>query len=399
MQLAPLLPADLGLARELFRGGPITTLLPRPSSEPPAGGNEHAGHVANDPALFDQLGLALLGAEELPRDGLLALRMDEAPATGSPLCGVVSVRCAGEVGTLDCLALNVDIQSKAATLDAMVAGCVQYARAAGCMQLKLQGWVDDSIDERGPLAELKGSRRDTAADVLAALERAGFRPPTSGVGLEHELDVMMGRPLGEGSPPIELSALPAGYSAHAYRPDVDQGRWREAMLAIFPEPECADPYFTAENLYTRRRDYAKDEVVMIECEGADTAVGIGAGVAHSFGLNTSTGDIVPDSDTDGTAHDGEVAPQRIVYLDWIGLLPAHRGKRLGEYISVSCLRSLAERGESYCTLWTQPSRAAAIRLYRRLGFVQIARVVELSLDLTEAAVAAAAAAAAGTSGE
>ena len=76
-----------------------------------------------------------------------------------------------------------------------------------------------------------------------------------------------------------------------------------------------------------------------------------------------------------------VLTNRVVYLDWIGVSAEHRGKRLGEYISVRCLKSLVDRGEGYCTLWTQPSRVAAIRLYERLGFVQIARVVALERSL------------------
>ena len=72
---------------------------------------------------------------------------------------------------------------------------------------------------------------------------------------------------------------------------------------------------------------------------------------------------------------------RTAYLDWIGVLPQHRGKKLGEYVSVACLRSLAARGERYCTLWTQPSRVAAIGLYERLGFVEIAKVVALERSL------------------
>ena len=62
----------------------------------------------------------------------------------------------------------------------------------------------------------------------------------------------------------------------------------------------------------------------------------------------------------------------ICYLDWIGVTPANRGKGLGYYVSLACLHHLQQRGEAYCTLWTTPSRAAAVRLYTRLGFVEIA---------------------------
>lgn len=83
---------------------------------------------------------------------------------------------------------------------------------------------------------------------------------------------------------------------------------------------------------------------MVEWEESDTAVAIGAGVAHSFGLNTCTGAIVagPDGDVN-------VRAVKTTYLDWIGVLPAHRGKKLGEFITVSCLRSLTDRGERVST--------------------------------------------------
>ena len=49
-----------------------------------------------------------------------------------------------------------------------------------------------------------------------------------------------------------------------------------------------------------------------------------------------------------------------------------QGKGLGRYVSLACLHHLYERGEAYCTLWTVPGRAAAVRLYTKLGFVEIA---------------------------
>ena len=137
MQLDPLIAADADAARALFCRAPFTTLLPpRPSSEPPAVGNEHVGHVANDPALFRLLGLPLL-CEGLPRDGLLALRWCAAPGSPAVLVGVASVRCAGAVGTIDCLAASVGrpatdgaLLAADDALDAMLAGCVEHARGA-----------------------------------------------------------------------------------------------------------------------------------------------------------------------------------------------------------------------------------------------------------------------------
>lgn len=179
MRAAPLLPADTDAARAVFSGAPFTTLLPRPSSIPPDGGNEHAGHCANDPIMFGLLGLPLV-SEELPRDGLLTMRRGD---PGSPLAGVVSVRCAAEVATIDCLALGVATLGEMMTvdeaLDATVAACIEHARGAGCNQLKVLGWIDDNIDERGPLAAQRGSAQDTGTAVLAALARAGFLPPIS----------------------------------------------------------------------------------------------------------------------------------------------------------------------------------------------------------------------------
>lgn len=140
------------------------------------------------------------------------------------------------------------------------------------------------------------------------------------------------------------------------------------MLGIFgDEPECADPYFTETNLYTRRADYHQEEVSYVEYEkGSDIPVAIGAGVHHSFSLDEVSGRLKAG---------GEL--YNVTYLDFIGVAQGHRGKRLGKYVSLSCLHALKRRGMKYCTLWTQPHRSSAVAMYEKLGFVVTARVVAL----------------------
>ncbi len=58
-------------------------------------------------------------------------------------------------------------------------------------------------------------------------------------------------------------------------------------------------------------------------------------------------------------------------IEWVGVLDAHRGKRLGEDLVVTCLNAIAERGSLPALLLTQPFRVPAVRLYEKLGFATI----------------------------
>eukprot|EP00729_Bicosta_minor_P017841 gene17841-30952_t len=104
-------------------------------------------------------------------------------------------------------------------------------------------------------------------------------------------------------------------------------------------------------------------------------------VAPATPAPTFTSKTVPAPAPATSAPQADGATVKTCYLDWIGVLSPHRGKGLGRFISTSCLQHLAARGEDYCTLWTQPSRKAAIKLYESLGFVKLGIHITLSLQL------------------
>ena len=68
-------------------------------------------------------------------------------------------------------------------------------------------------------------------------------------------------------------------------------------------------------------------------------------------------------------------------LPRIGVNPEHRGKRFGKYVSIASLHHLKRRGCDYCTLWTEPRRAAAVVLYQRMGFREIAKFEKLAKEV------------------
>lgn len=57
------------------------------------------------------------------------------------------------------------------------------------------------------------------------------------------------------------------------------------------------------------------------------------------------------------------------YLHWVGAHPLYQGKKLGKAVTLAVLHDFARRGLTSAVLETQDFRAAAIRVYRGLGFV------------------------------
>jgi ribosomal protein S18 acetylase RimI-like enzyme len=359
--VTPLTASEVEEAMDMLHCAAFTTLIPRPSSA-----NEHTGHSVSNPFLFGELGRKLLN--EAPRPGILSLRTHGS----SRIVGVIAWRKERATMQIECLAFSAQALatkglSPEMVLDFIIAECLAGSPCT-CSSASVNAWIDVDIDGRGPLAKFKGTSRDLGPQMLGALQRAGFKTPPAQD--EQELEIMMGCPLDNQLPP--LPALPDGYHSHFSRPGMDTMRWREAMLAIFgDDPECADPYFTESNLYTSRESYHSEEVVYVECEGTETPVAIGAGVHHLFSLDTVCGEL--EACVDGIYD--------ITYLDWIGVVPGHRGRRLGWYISLACLHSLRRRGKSYCTLWTQPHRTSAVALYEALGFSVSAKAVALEKKL------------------
>ncbi len=57
------------------------------------------------------------------------------------------------------------------------------------------------------------------------------------------------------------------------------------------------------------------------------------------------------------------------YLHWVATHPAHRGKRLGEWVSLRVLYLFAEKNCRDAVLETDDFRLPAIKTYLRLGFL------------------------------
>ncbi|MBC8137795.1 MAG: GNAT family N-acetyltransferase [Fibrella sp.] len=59
------------------------------------------------------------------------------------------------------------------------------------------------------------------------------------------------------------------------------------------------------------------------------------------------------------------------YLHWVGVSPAHRGKRLGNLVSLAVLYEFVATGFHGAVLTTDDHRLAAIKTYLTLGFVPL----------------------------
>lgn len=59
------------------------------------------------------------------------------------------------------------------------------------------------------------------------------------------------------------------------------------------------------------------------------------------------------------------------YLHWVGVSPTHRGKRLGNLVSLAVLQEFVATGFGGAVLTTDDHRLAAIKTYLTLGFVPV----------------------------
>lgn len=320
----------------------------------------------------------------------------------------------------------------ARAVEDVIRAASEYLRLnKACTTIHYSGWVDLDVDVRNgaPLASIANCPvKNQGQAVLAGLKAAGFVPSAgemegegsgelppddANLGIQ---DIMYGRPLSPSTAPTDCTStrpLHEGYTVvdTDAKGDAAGTAWVAWKDACFPEPGCDDAAFTVENMYTGRIDYATGELLRVapvsnlnpnpnnpsntkstdpnpSDSGSSSGGGgggggrqqhaglgepalaaAGAGVAHAFQLQLGAG----AGDAGATV--------KTCYLDWIGVLSPHRGKGLGRFISTSCLQHLAARGEDYCTLWTQPSRKAAIKLYESLGFVKLGIHITLSLQL------------------
>ncbi|WP_299986523.1 N-acetyltransferase [uncultured Pontibacter sp.] len=86
---------------------------------------------------------------------------------------------------------------------------------------------------------------------------------------------------------------------------------------------------------------------------------------------------------------GEVVGYMLAHLDkgnrkgWLlslGVLPAHRGKRIGEKLMAATMASMEKQGASILYLTVHPDNAAGISIYTRLGFAEEQEEADYYLD-------------------
>lgn len=68
-------------------------------------------------------------------------------------------------------------------------------------------------------------------------------------------------------------------------------------------------------------------------------------------------------------------------IEWVGVRPEYRGKRLGEALVVAGLNYFVQRDIAPVTLITQPFRKPAVALYEKLGFITAASIPRLRKEL------------------
>jgi hypothetical protein len=130
--------------------------------------------------------------------GVLAYRIDDD--------GTAVIECIA----FDAQAFADDAQNINTVLDCILSELLLQTRG---LNVRVDAWIDVQIDKRGPLAKFKGTARDLGQQMLAAFQRAGFKPAA---GVHHrDLEMMMGCPLDHTLAP--LPPLPIGYSSHFSR--------------------------------------------------------------------------------------------------------------------------------------------------------------------------------------
>lgn len=73
----------------------------------------------------------------------------------------------------------------------------------------------------------------------------------------------------------------------------------------------------------------------------------------------------------GTAMKRPQDPPETGYVHMIGVDSTHRGKKLGQIVSIAVLNRLVEKGYKHALLLTDDHRLSAIAIYLKLGFVPV----------------------------
>lgn len=134
-------------------------------------------------------------------------------------------------------------------------------------------------------------------------------------------------------PPV---ILPTGYTLRSSHGEADCDNWCRIISSAFQDERTPEDYQKSILNYA---GYAPDRHFFIEDPNGTACATAGAFGVHDRG-----------------------------YVHYVGILPTHKGNKLGYWVSLAVLHSLKARGIPYCMLTTDDFRIPAIKTYRRLGF-------------------------------
>ena len=149
--------------------------------------------------------------------------------------------------------------------------------------------------------------------------------------------------------------LPADYSFVTLTPELVPD-WCAVKDGVFGG-ETPPEWF--ERSFANRWDFDPEGWFLLDCAGEKVGI--------------SGADIFRDP----------AAPSRLTgcQIEYVGVLPEHRGKRLGEALVIHCLNHAKRLQAAPCQLITQEFRVPAVTLYQSLGFRRVRenRIYSLSL--------------------
>lgn len=164
--------------------------------------------------------------------------------------------------------------------------------------------------------------------------------------------------------PLPEIPLPAGVTLRGFRPGSDEQAWLAVNARAFADhPEQGR--WTLDDLVSREAEPWFDPAgFLLAVDGTGTLLGFHWTKVHP-GTNVRPGTNVQPGTNLHPASGGEPAIGEIYVL---GVDPAGHRRGLGAALSVAGLRFLASRGLTVANLYVDESNAAAVKLYRRLGF-------------------------------
>lgn len=195
--------------------------------------------------------------------------------------------------------------------------------------------VMEQARRRGHKTIVTASHLDSRyVPAVRLLEHAGFRwADRDRCNITMQIDISTWRP----RPP----ELPQGYSIRSWR-EGDDVPWTRIKRIAFEDDTPLEYWRTT---WGSRHDFDPNGWHL--CLHGDEPVGIAAAVITRY---QDTGRIMG------------------CCMEWIGVLPEHRGRGLGRALMTACLNYAAPYRPEPFVLVTQPFRVAAVTLYKSLGF-------------------------------